>query len=253
MKKLVLLFVVLASASVVTGQTPRWFFSFSAGPGFGGPAASIKNNMERCGFNDKSSWNILGFTGTNNYPYITKGVPVLVTAGMKLKEYKSLYVTAGLSSAGSISGRQRVGSYDYIIFSGNYGHAVAINYQVWQLTAGYQYTFAKTRVKLGFGPTALLFRYKEDAEGTQYNKPVPAISGMMRLPLGRERKLFGMELFAEAVLAPPVKTTAYHKSMEADGQTYAATLQKGPASLCHFMVGLSFSFREIISHQNGTR
>lgn len=249
MKKLLLLLVLLSSASFVIAQASRWFFTFSAGPGFGGPAAGIKSNMAGCGFNDKSSWNILGFTGTNDYPYIDRGLPVLFTAGRKIKEYKSMYLTAGVSATGTVSGMKSFGFYDAILFSGNYGNAVTIDYQVWQLTAGYQYHFPKTRAKLGFGPTALLFRYKEEEEGTQYNKPVPGVSGMVRLPFGRERKLFGMELFAQALLAPPIKTIAYTKGFEHNGQKYSTTLKESTASMCQFMAGISFSVRDVISHQ----
>lgn len=239
---MLLLLLFVFSTSLLHAQDSKWFFTLTPGVTVGGPTASLKKSIIKSGCDDKSSFSFLGLSGSIQYPLTGKAPALLVSFGKKFSEHKSWYVTAGLAAAGNVSGLKTIGSFDYFLFSGNYGHSVKIDYKVWQLTAGYQYSFPRTRAKLGFGPTVSLFTYQEEGDKQQHTQPRPAVSGMARLPLGRERKIFGMELFFEAVLAVPAKTASFSKSFEENGLKYSTTLEKGSVSLTQCLAGISFSF-----------
>jgi hypothetical protein len=243
MKKLFTLIGLLSSA-VLFGQTSKWFITVAAAPTMGGPSAGIKKNMQRSGFDHLTSYSFFGWTGSTQYPVVEKNPAVLVTVGKKVNEFKSLYITGGVAASGTVSGFRSYGSYDYLLWSGEMGNSVKIAYSLWQLSAGYQYRLPGTRAKLGFGPDLFVFRYCEQEEEQNHAAILPGVSGQLRLPLGRERRRLGLELFLEAQVGPPARTRAYSKTYEADGRTYTTVLEKGNASVTQLLAGLSFAFRD---------
>jgi hypothetical protein len=217
-------------------QSSKWFFSVAPGYAIGGPSASIRHQMVQQGFDETSSYNFFGLTGTNNYPTRTWNASILVRAGVKMTERRSLYFVAGLADRSKVTGFKNEGYGDLLgILGSSYGPMPTISYSVYQLTAGYMYASARSRAKLGLGPSLFLFNYSMN-NGEKHGALVPGASFTGRFPFGKERRLFGVELVLEANLAPPVKMKT--------GQTDEKSFHPGKANMISMNLGVAFSFRK---------
>ena len=85
-----------------------------------------------------------------------------------------------------------------------------------------------------FGPSLFLFNYKPNNNERQ-TAFVPGASFTSRLPLGKEKRLFGIDLLLDASLAPPVKVDMKDTSPGA----FKAT----KANMIHGSIGFACSFR----------
>lgn len=218
-------------------QSKDWFMSFSIAPAFGGPSSSLKSQMRAQGYGDQSesTFNIFG-SGNTSYPR-GGSVAFLARGGKKINNHKSIYFVAGISEKATIEGFHAQGWSDgfFGLFAGTYGEHVSVTYTTYQLTAGYMYSFPDTRAKIGFGPSIYILNYGSDINYTtkdNHTAFVPGASFTARLPLGKEKKLFGVELFVEGNAAPPVKM----KSEHSDG------FQPKNANMFSGNGGLAFTF-----------
>jgi hypothetical protein len=243
MKKVAFLLACFFSAFAGASQS-KWFVSFSTGTGFGGPIGSIKNNMEKSNLNQKSP--DMDFFGLilkgSQYPKKSTGIPALVKVGKRLKEGKSIYLEAGVSNRGEVRGYQNIGYY---------GNTIPINFRVFQVTAGYQYSFKNTRSKAGFGPSLYVLNYSDDYKGLEhhtFNSFVPGVSLMGRTPMGKEKRRIGLDLVLEVNLAPPAKMQEIQKSyhtinMNGSSISYTSTLKESKVNMMQGMIGLALSIR----------
>jgi hypothetical protein len=208
MKKLFSAILCVVSLNAFS-QASKWFISASAGGTIGGPSVSIKSQMKKQGFDDTGTSNFLGWTSTTHYPEKTWDASVLVSIGFKLTDRRSIYVTGGLLENAEVRGFKNTGYSNFLgLFSGSDGPRPMIKYSIYQMTAGYMYSSAKSRVKLGFGPSIFLVNHASGMNysyGETIHSVVPGISGMARIPLRKEKRMFGAELFVETNLAPPIK------------------------------------------------
>lgn len=208
MKKLLSAMLVIISLDCFA-QNNNWFVSFSSGPSFGGPCASIKSQMKAQGYDDdaESTFVIWG-SGHTSYPR-GSAVALLARGGKKITERKSIYFVAGLSQMATVEGFKSQGWSDgfFGLFAGTYGVKVSMDYSIYQLTAGYMYS-SRSRTKIGFGPSLYALNYKLS---TNYSSKesntalIPGASFTTRIPLGKEKKLVGLEFVIEGNMAPPIK------------------------------------------------
>lgn len=220
----------------LSAQVSKWFVSISTGGGLGGPSASLKHQMIQQGFNQTSTFNFLGLTGTTNYPEKNVSGYTLLRFGMFLKDRKSLFCIAGLSEKGEVTGFKNQGYSDFLgIIGGSSGPRPTVKYSVYQAGAGYQYDAIKTRAKLGLGPSVFLMKYKMNEEETR-SALVPGIIFTGRFPFGKERKLIGLELVLDARLAPPVK-------MKSDAVKSPDSFVPGKVNMCNATAGIALCFR----------
>jgi hypothetical protein len=218
-------------------QASNWFLSFSAGPVIGGPSASLKNQMKTQGYGDdaESSFVIFG-SGTTHYPR-GGAMAILMRAGKKISNYKSLYAIAGVSGTATIEGFREKGYSNgfYGLFAGTYGDNISISYTTYQLAMGYLYSFPNTKIKLGVGPSLYLFHYttaEEFSNKATYSSVVPGASLTGRFPFGKEKKLFRIEFVLEGNVAPPVK-------MNSDK---VSEFQPEKVNMISLNAGLAFTF-----------
>lgn len=220
-------------------QASKWFVSFSAGATLGGPSASLKHQLTRQGFDETSTGNFLGLSWTNDYPHVTRDAAVLVRGGKKINDRRSIYFVAGRSSKACVEGFKNQGYSDLFgIIGSSYGDRISISYRVYQLTSGYLYSFPATKIKLGLGPSLYLVDHKVEHNSVLTGKDaplVPGVSFLARFPFGKERKLFGTELFIEGNMAPSVNINA---------STSEAGFRPGRASMVYFNAGLALTFRK---------
>lgn len=220
-------------------QANDWFISFSGAPVFGGPSASLKSQMKAQGFGDdaESTFDLFG-SGNTSYPR-GAAVAFLARAGKKITGRKSIYFVAGISQKATVEGFKAQGWSDgfFGLFAGTYGVHVSMDYTTYQLTAGYMYSSSKSRTKIGFGPSLYVFSY---SLSTNYaNKEsntaiVPGACFTTRLPLGKEKKLVGLEFVFEGNMAPPVKM----KTNNADG------FQPKNANMFSANIGIALALRK---------
>ena len=119
-------------------------------------------------------------------------------------------MTAGQLDKSEIRGFKNLGFSSSLwgLVSGDGGPMPMIKYNVGQVTVGYMYSSSKNRVKIGAGPSVFLVNYSSGMDyqyGETNHSVVPGISTIIRLPLGKERKMFGFEMMIESNLAPNVK------------------------------------------------
>ena len=224
MKKLFVLLVCFIFFSfAIKAQTAKWFITITSGFNPGGPGPSIKNNMDRNGYNSVATNFFFG--GSVKYPYVSHGLPLLLMLGKRTSKYGSVYLIAGESNRGEARG-----------YNGDVG--VSVKYDVLQFTAGYQFSFPTTRFKIGAGPSVFVFNYANTSmtpTGEKHTAILPGLSVTGRLPFGKEKKLFGVELFFETNFAP-------HGKVE-EIQGYRSNLKASNVNMIHGLVGLSFAFR----------
>jgi len=236
MKKLFSAILVIINLNCFA-QPKNWFVSFSIDPAFGGPSASLKSQMKAQGYGDhaESTFNLFG-SGSASYPR-GGSIALLASGGKKITDRKSIYFVAGISEKATIEGFHAQGWSDGFLglFAGTYGQHVAISYTTYQLTAGYMYSFSNSRAKLGFGPSVYILSYGTSMdyhEKDNHTSIIPGASFTARLPFGKEKKLFGVELVFEGNMAPPIQM----KSDHTDG------FQPKKANMFSGNIGLAFSF-----------
>jgi len=220
-------------------QAKNWFVSFSATPTIGGPSASLKKQMVDQSFDQTSSYNFLGLEGTTKYPVVTKDGSLLLRAGVKLNDRRSIYFVVGQSTAGRVEGFKNEGYSDFLgLFGGSYGENIAVDYKVYQFTAGFLYAFPHTRSKIGFGPSFFLVDYsvtENDNSNQSETAPSAGATFTARVPLGKEKKLFGVELVFEGNAAMPVKMK---------GEMEETNFDPGTVKMFSANIGIAFCFRK---------
>ena len=234
-------------SAALQAQTANWFVSFQTGTGWGGPKGSIKKTLIKNSFNQTSYFNFLGLSGKIAYPISSSGVPALLKVGKKVKGNKSIYLLGGLTGNGEVSGFRNEGYSDFLgLFGSSVGMHVRINYNVYQLGAGFEHTLPNTKIKLGYGPALYLFNYKHsnDVEGGSNNSLVPGASFTGRVPLGKEKRRIGVELVADVNLAPPAKMKTLHYSFnDGTAEKTVALIPQSNVSMVQGMAGIALTFR----------
>lgn len=237
MKKLLSALLILINLDCFA-QTNNWFISFSVAPVFGGPAASLKSQLKAQGYGDdtESTFNIFG-SGHTSYPR-GGSTSIMARGGKKITERRSIYFVAGICEKATIEGFDAQGWSDGIfgLFAGTTGVHTSVKYSIYQLTTGYMYSFTGSRTKLGFGPSVYIFNYSKEDNYTNtgsHTAVVPGASFTTRIPLGKEKKVFGLELVFEGNMAPTVQM----KSNNSDG------FQPKKANMFSCNAGLAFTFR----------
>jgi hypothetical protein len=218
-------------------QANRWFVSLSTTSTIGGPSASLKAQMVDQNFNQTDETSFLGIEFSTKYPIVTKDGALLLRGGYKLDDRKGLYFVAGRSAKGSVEGFKKEGYSDFWFIGGSYGQNIEIDYTTYQVTAGYLYSFPNTRFKAGFGPSLFLLNYSTTENYTNkqsHSSLVPGATGTARIPLGKEKRLFGVELVFEGNAALPVKMKGDFKE---------SGFKPGNVSMLSANIGLAFSFR----------
>lgn len=231
MKKLLLLPIFFFSFSILKAQTnetnvknqtrDNWFAGFITGYNIGGPKASFNSAMNEAYYNMQAS----SFFGTVSYPLTGYQLPILFMAGKKISKSGSLYLIAGQVYGGNAQGY-------------NGANMIGFDYSTLQFTLGYQFSFPNTHLKLGAGPGLLVFKnhpsFNYQSQASQSNT-VPAATINVRVPMGPEKKLFGIELFFQMSIAPSVKVN------EIIGETSA--FPATTVSMSSALIGISFAFR----------
>lgn len=184
------------------------------------------------GYGDTYSYDFFGITGSTKYPRSAKGAYLLVRGGKKMTERKSLYFIAGQVDQGEVWGFKKNTNpdpYGYII-----GDFPDVRFSLLQFSAGYQFHYTSTRAKLGLGPTIFILR--QSSYGRKVASYAPGLTATARLPLGREKRLVGMELIMDANLGLPMKMK----------QTFTSSFTPGKVNICSVNLGLAISFRRMI-------
>ena len=236
MKKFFSLILVIVNINCFA-QANKWFVSLSTTSTIGGPSASLKAQMVDQNFDQTDETSFLGFDFSTNYPVVTKDAALLLRGGFKLNDRKGIYFVAGRSAKGSVEGFKREGYTDFWLIGGSYGQKIEVDYSSYQLTAGYLYTFPHSRLKAGFGPSLFLLNYSttENYSNKQnYSSLVPGATGTARIPLGKEKRLFGVELVLEGNAALPAKMKGDFKE---------SGFKPGNVNMLSANIGLAFSFR----------
>jgi hypothetical protein len=219
-------------------QANKWFVSISYAPSIGGPAASLKSQMKEQGYGDEevNSFDIFG-SGNVQYPR-GAAVALLATAGKKISDHKSLYFVAGLAGTATIAGFKSKGYSNgfFGLFAGSYGERVSVKYNLYQLTAGCMFSFSSSRTQIGFGPSLYVFNYSvsdDYAHGQTHSSIVPGAAINTRIPMGKQRKLVGLDFVTNVNVAPQVK-------MQSDN---AKGFQPKNANMVSVNIGLALSLR----------
>jgi len=232
MKISLLVFCLVFSLAGLT-QNNKWFISVSTGAYVGGPVTSIKKQMRDQGFDDVYEYNFFGFAGSSEYPSRIQDGGLMLLAGKKLDDKKAVYVVAGLVDKSTVSGFRSAGTdYSFFLIGGSYGDEPEIKYSLWQLSAGYMYSSGK-RSKLGIAPSVFILNYKLP-DSSKHTGFMPGATFTGRFPLGKEKRLFGLDLILEVNLVPPVKMK------EIKGGTAFKT---GSVNMVGGFVGLGYTFR----------
>ncbi len=235
MKKIVYLFPLLISLASFS-QSKKWFASISSGFATGGPSGSLKSQMNKQGFNETSNYNFLGWTGTTQYPVKNETGNFLVRFGTSIHKARSLFFVAGIADQATVTGFKNTGYSSFLgIIGGSNGPMPTVRYTLYQLTGGFMYAAAKTRAKLGFGSTLYLLQYAINDESKKM-RVVPGSMMTGRFPLGKEKKLFGVELVLDLRLALPV-------ALKQDVKPEAADFHPGKVSMIGGTAGIAFCFR----------
>ncbi len=215
-------------------QNNKWFVSLSSDFVIAGPGAALKQKMLRQGFDDDNSFYFLFIGWTEVNPKKLSYGGLKIRGGKKISGHRSLYFVAGLAEDAEVRGFRSSGYSNTIIGGGSYGSAVSIRYSLWQLSAGYMYS-SKNKLKLGFGPSVFLLSYKPNEEKRQASL-VPGANFIARVPLGKEKKLLGMEIVAEANLAPPANINMVKQDVQG--------FKPGSVNMVYGSLGFAFCFRK---------
>jgi hypothetical protein len=216
-------------------QTKKWFVSFLPGIAFYGPSASLKNQMKAQGYGDDFEGFAIFGDGITHYPR-GGAVALMATAGKRITDHKSIYFVAGVCEKATVEGFQAEGWSGWL-FSYTTGNYISVSYNIYQLGAGYMFSFFKSRTWVGFAPSIYLFNYgisENNSLKEKHGSIVPGVSLNARIPLGKEKKLFGLELVINGNMAPPVRM----KSDNLQG------FQPKNANMFFASAGLALSFRK---------
>ncbi len=193
MKKIILLSCAISISLAIEAQTAKWFVTFSTGLQIAGPSSSLKKYMNDNGFDQASQGWIYGPV---HYPETVHGASLLGMLGRQINKNRSVYFLFGMPGNGEVRG------YDGY-------HSENIKYHIYQLGGGYQFSSSNSRSKLGGGPSLFISESGKNNH-TQTNNALtekhtalkPGLSITGSTPLGKQRKLLGIELFAALNIAP---------------------------------------------------
>ena len=145
--------------------------------------------------------------------------------GKRITKYGSLYLVIGQPTGGKVVG------YNGVSF-------ITFDYNVLQFTLGYQFTFPDTRFKVGLGPSLFIFKNSPEADyqtASSQSSAVPGATVTVRVPFGKEKKLFGVELFFQMNLAPSTKS--------GEIQNLGITFPASNVGMTYAIIGITFAFR----------
>jgi hypothetical protein len=224
MKKMAALLLVITFIRPAGLAQPKWFFMLSGGVTVSGPGGTLEQKLKEDGFNTTSnSWSIFPASPVT-YPHVFHKVPFFFTIGRRVTSKGSVLVMAGRSDAAEARG-----------FTGNAG--ISIPYKIYQLTAAYQFNFSGSRLKLAAGPSAFHFTYGPSSpSATEGGTWKPGLSFTGRVPMGKEKKTVGLELFLLLNLASRVNTE--------EMSTIGNKLTPGSLNMIHGVIGLSFAISD---------
>lgn len=248
MRKLLLAAGLFLAVAPSFAQNTQWYISFSPGAGWGGPNGSLKKEFEKRGYNQTSTSILLFMSFTSDYPQASSGVPVTVRGGVQLKPNLNLFAIAGTSTSGEVTGYKNTSNEiaSFLgIFGGSIGTYISIDYKVTQVALGLEHQMKGNRLKLGYAPAAFLLSYHNihSASTAKNTAFVPGITLTGRLPLGKEKRTIGTELFADLNLAPPatIKEQVYVADNGVDTKT---VLPATKVNMVHGMVGVALTIRK---------
>lgn len=234
MKKLICLVAFLASISCFA-QKEKWSVSVSGGMSVGGPAATIKNQMGKQGFDDKGSFNILIWTSTTQYPERSPEGSLLLRFSKKINNFKSLYFIVGQADKSEVTGFKDEGYVNLILIGSSVGPMPKVRYTIFQVGGGYLYQ-TSSRAKLGIVPSAFIVPYSAN-DSAKHTSIVPGVSFTARIPLGKEKKQLGFDLVFDANLAPPINMKINEKTTEG--------FHMNKANMMQISAGIALTFRKI--------
>lgn len=220
---------------VALGQQHDWTVSFSSGFALGGPAASIKNQMKKQGFDQGSQYNFFGFSGSSTYPVISQDASLLLRVTKKISEKRSLFFVGGLASGGQVTGFKNQGYVDLILLGSSYGPMPSVKFSIWQLGGGILFTPEHIRSKFGLGPSIYIVNHAWN-EGEKHNSVVPGLTGTARFPLGKEKRAIGIEWMIDLNMAPSV-------NFGSDGDS-GTDFHPGKAAMFSAGTGLAITWRK---------
>lgn len=236
MKK-ILSVLTLCSVLCASAQKNKWSVSLFGTASIGGPQNSIVKEMNNQGFGETMHFNFLGLQGDIDYPKTERGGTYLLRFALRQKLNRSLFFVTGISNQGTTSGYHYEGTDPMLGFS--IGSYPRVKYRVFQFTGGYQYDLKDSRVKFGVGPSLFLFNYglEMTMNDTRKTSVVPGATANFRLPLGKEKRTFGLELIAEGNFAPKAKMKDLQES------STSTPLKESRVNMIHANAGLLLTFR----------
>jgi hypothetical protein len=234
MKKIITaLFCIISLNSF--SQTPKWFVSFATGVNIGGPSVSIKSQMKKQGFDDESSFNFFGWTGTDKHPYKSQDLSLLLRFGKQITDNKTIYFVIGRLDKAKVEGFKNKGYTNLIFIGSSSGPNPYISYSLYQLTGGYMYTNPKSRVKLGIGPSVYMMDF---TDGYEKDRSFTAgVTGTARFPLRKEKRQLGFEFIVETNLAAPIK-------LESNQGDATDPFKMKSANMISLNLGLALTFKK---------
>ncbi len=209
--------------------------SVSAGIGFGGPSASIKNQMNKQHFNDKGSFNFFGWTSTTKYPDGASEGSLLFRFSKKINKLKSLYFIVGQADKNEVTGFKDEGYVNLILFGSSVGPLPKVRYTVFQIGGGYLYQ-TSSRMKLGVVPSLFIVPYSAN-DSAKHTSFAPGASFTARIPLGKERRQLGFDLLFDANIAPPINMKVNEKTTEG--------FHMNKANMMQISTGIALTFRKL--------
>jgi hypothetical protein len=225
MKKIILIWGCIICTSVTLhAQTAKWFVGFPTGYVMGGPAASLKSLMTDQGYDQTSN----GWFGSTSFPSKSYVPPLMIMAGKQISKYGSLYILGGNCDASTVEG-----------YDGKY--SISVHFNIVQATIGYQFTFPESHFKLGIGPSIFVVHHElaNYTPAPETTETKPGVSLMARIPFGKEKKLFGVELFFDVNVAGNVQLNDINES-----HNTVPDLTGGKLSMVSATLGLNFVFRK---------
>lgn len=234
MKKIVFALACFAWVSSFA-QKAKWSISLSASPGIGGPKNSIVKTMQKQGFGETMSFNFFGLSGEVTNPNSERAGTYLLRASVRQKVNRSLFFIGGLSNQGTVSGYRSTSDDPQFPWTQSFP---IVDYRIWQLSGGYQFDQRNSWLKFAIAPSLFFYNYglkfKEQDRKTSL---VPGINLSGRLPLGKGKRTFGLELFADGNIAPKAKMKELQET------SHSAPLKESKVNMMHATAGLLFTFR----------
>jgi hypothetical protein len=234
MKKILLALACFAWVSSFA-QKNKWSISVSASPGIGGPKNSIVTTMKKQGFDETMSFNFFGLTGVVTNPNSEKAGTYLLRVSVRQKINRSLFFVGGLSNQGTVSGFRSTSGDSLFPWTLSFP---IVDYRVWQLSGGYQFDQKNSWLKFAIAPSLFFYNYGlKFRESDRKTSLVPGINLSGRLPLGKGKRTFGVELFADGNIALKAKMKDLQETI------HSAPLKESKVNMMHATAGLLFTFR----------